>query len=186
MSKDRRKLLIRMIEGAAVGLVALDLALYFVAIQPLRNKSQDGLVKFDQERAEIRNEEARVKRLEWYKASMPATEKELNDFMGEQVQGQRKGFTRLARLLRATADDAGVELGPFTFKPEPVRDEPLELVSISLGVSGTFGNLMSFAHSLESVTSDFIVIQDFDFGPGEKETAGNLSLKLSAELYLTR
>ncbi|MGD0693589.1 MAG: GspMb/PilO family protein [Terriglobia bacterium] len=186
MSKDRRKNLIRMVERVAVGVIALDAVLYFVAVQPLRSKTQERLEQFNNERAEIRNEEARVRRLEWYEASVPTTEKELNDFLGAQVQARRKSFTRLAQLLRGIADRTGVELSNFTYKPDTGRDEPLERMNISVNVTGSFPGLMEFAHGLETTSSDFIVIHDFNFDARAKESGGgNVDLKLSADLYLT-
>jgi len=185
MASERRKRLIRLIESVALGLVALDIAVYLLVIQPLRASTQSALESFDRQRAEIRNEEGRVKRLEWYTAALPGTEKQLGTFMDKQVQNKRKGFTRLAKLLRELAGDSNIDLSGFTFKPESHREEPLERISISLEAQGSFGNLMSFAHALETTDSDFIVIQDFDFGEAGKDTPDSLNLKLSAELYLT-
>lgn len=185
MSKDRRKNLIRIVERVAVGVIALDAILYFVAVQPLRSKTQERLEQFNNERVEIRNEEARVRRLEWYEASVPTTEKELNDFLGAQVQARRKSFTRLARLLHDIAERSGVEVPPFTYKPDTGRDEPLDRISFSVDVTGSFPGLMEFAHGLETASSDFIVIHDFNFDARGKESGGNVDLKLSADLYLT-
>ena len=182
MSKDGRKNLIRIVESVAVALVVLDAAVFFAVIQPLRNMTQEAFARFDDERLQVRNAEARVKRLEWYQASVPSSEKELDDFMGKQVQPKRKSFTRLARLLRDIAEHSGVELSNFTFKPDTARDEPLDRMNISVSVAGSFPNLMDFAHGLETTTSDFIVIQDFEFAATE---GSNVGLKLVADLYLT-
>jgi len=182
MSKGGRKNLTRIVEGVAVALVVLDAVVYFAVVQPLRNMTQEAFARFDEERLQLRNAEARVKLLEWYQASVPSTEKELDDFMSKQVQPRRpKSFTRVARLLREIAEHAGVEY-TFTFKPDTVRDEPLDRINISVSVTGSFPSLMDFAHALETTTSDFIVIHDFDFAATE---GSSVDLKLAADLYVT-
>jgi Tfp pilus assembly protein PilO len=182
MAKDRRKHLIRIVELAALGLALVDAALYFAAVQPLRNMTQEASRRFEDERLQIRNEDARVKRLEWYEAAVPSSEKELGDFMRHQVLARRKSFTRLAKLLRGIAEHSGVELSNFTSRPVTERDEPLDRVNIQVNVTGPFPSLMNFAHGLETATGDFIVIHDFDFDSAED---AKLALKLSADLYLT-
>ena len=181
MSKDRRKHLIRFVEIAALGLALIDAALYFATIQPLRKMTQEASQRFEDARLQVRNEEARVKRLEWYEAAVPSSEKELGDFMDHQVQTRRKSFTRLDRLLRDLSEHSGVVLSNFTWKPEMARDEPLNRVIIQVNVTGPFSSLMNFGHGLETATGDFIVIHDFDFDSAE---GASLALKLSADLYL--
>ena len=184
MSRDRRKNLNRAFERVAVGLVALDAVVYFVVVQPLRNRTQSKFESIREARLGLRNEEARVKRLEWYKKALPATESDLDDFMGNEVHSRRKSYSRSSRLVRALAQDAGLELDPggVSLHPEALRDKPLDRMNVTISVKGPFKNLLSFAHALETTSDDFLIIRAFNFTSGESE---GMALQLSAELYLT-
>ena len=182
MNKNRKKKLIRIVERVAVGLVVLDAVLYFAAVQPLRNMAQERLERANEKRLEIRNDEVKVRRLEWYKGSVPGTEKEISDFMTQQVQSKRRYFTRATRVIEELANHSGVEVSGFSYKADSVRGEPLDRMNITMIVKGTFPGLMSFAHGLETTSSEFFVIHDFTFDTPE---GANIALRLSADLYLT-
>lgn len=184
MSRDHRKNMIRTFERVAVGLVALDAVLYFVVLQPLRTRAQSKFESINEARLTLRVEEARVKRLEWYKSALPATESDLEDFMSNEVQSKRKVYSRSTRLVRGLAEEAGLELAPgeISYRPDPSRAEPLGRMNLLIFVKGPFKSLLNFAYALETTSDDFLVIRDFRFDSGEGE---DMSLRLSADLYLT-
>jgi hypothetical protein len=185
MSRDRRKNLIRKFERVAVGLVALDAVLYFVVLKPLRTRAQSEFESINEVRLSLRNEEARVKRLEWYKNALPATESDLDDFMSNEVQSKQKVYSRSTRLVRGLAQEAGLELAlnGISSRMDPSRAAPLGRMNLMISVNGPFKSLLSFAHALETTSDDFLIIRDFRFDSGEGE---DMSLRLSADLYLTQ
>jgi len=185
MSIERRKKLIRIVERVAVGLLLLDALLYFIVIQPTRSMTQQQFERSNEARLRIQKEEKQLKRLEWYKESVPMTEKEVASFLADQVQSKRKSFTRATRLVRELADQSGLDIsGGISYRMDVTRDEPLDRMNITVLVKGPFNSLMNFAHGLETTSDDFFVIHDFNF---DSSTEGaKLALKLSADLYLTR
>ncbi len=185
MSRDRRRNITRIFERVAVGLVFLDVVLYFVVLQPIRNMAQAKFESANEARLRLKNEEARVRRLEWYKGAVPATEQDLEDFLSNEVQSKRKSFSRSTRLVRGLAQEAGLEIAAsgISYRMESLHDQPLDRMNIMVTVKGPFQSLVNFAHDLETTSDDFLVIRDFSFDSSEGE---NLSLRLSADLYLTR
>jgi len=184
MSRQRRKNLVRIFERIAVGLVALDAVLYFAVLQPLRMRAQSKFESINEARLNLRIEEARVKRLEWYKNALPATESDLDDFMSNEVQSKRKVYSRATRLVRGMAQEAGLELAPngIAYRMDPSHSAPLGLMELTISAKGPFKNLLSFAHALETTSDDFLIIRDFRFDSGEGE---DMTLRLSTDLYLT-
>jgi hypothetical protein len=183
MSMERRKRVIRIVERTALGIMLLDALLYFVVIQPTRSMTQQTFERSNQVRLRVLNEETQLKRLEWYKESVPMTEKEVESFLSDQVQSKRKSFTRATRLVRDLADQSGLDFsGGISYRMDAARDEPLDRMNITVLVKGPFNSLMNFAHGLETTSDDFFVIHDFSFDYAE---GGKLALKLSADLYLT-
>lgn len=182
MSRIDRKKLTRYLEGVALGLLFLDVALYFAVVRPLVNSAQEEFEQSEQARLQVQNEKARVSRLEWYKGALPGTAKDIQDFLTNDVKSRRKSFSRSTRLVRGLAEHSGLELTSIGYRLESLRDQPLDLMEISMTVKGPFPSLLNFAHSLETTSSDFIVIREFSFDSAEGK---DLSLRLSAELYLT-
>lgn len=182
MSNIRQNIVIRNIEMVAIGLVLLDVVLYFAVVRPLVNLAQGKFEQSEEARRHIRNEKETVSRLEWYKSALPGTEKDINNFLSNEVKSRRKSYSRSTRLVQGLAEHSGLKLTGISYRLESLRDQPLDLMNISMTVEGPFPSLLNFAHGLETTSSDFIVIREFAFESGEGK---DLSLRLTAELYLT-
>lgn len=184
MSMDRNKLLRRIIERVAVGLVVLDVVLYFAVLQPVRRMWQERAKRYNAVRLQVINEQARVNRLKWYTDALPSMQKDVDDFLANEVQSRKKSFSRTTRLVLGLADQTGVSLEPsaIAYHMEPHHDQLLDQMSISMVVSGPFKNLLEFAHELETSTDDFLVFRGFSF---ESKESGDLNLRLLTAFYLT-
>jgi hypothetical protein len=182
MSNDRRKNLTHILESAAIVLVLFDVALYVAVVRPMGNLAKDKFERSEQARLKIQNEKEKVSRLEWYKSALPGTKKDIDDFFSNEVKSRRKSFSRSTRMARGLAEHAGLKLTSISYHLESLRDQPLDLMDISMSVEGPFPSLLNFAHALETTSGDFIVLRDFNFDAAEGK---DLSLRLSAELYLT-
>ena len=181
MGKSRRKTLIRMVEGVAVGLVLLDAALYFALVRPLRSMRTAEEVRYSATRERVRELKLRAARLEKFQTSVPETEEQLSAFMRSHIPPRRQGFSRAARLVRRLTEQAGVELSGVAYKLDSAADDPLERLGIEVEVAGSFSSLLNFSHALETA-SDFMVVREFAFEPAE---GGGVTLRLGADLYLT-
>ncbi len=182
MSNFRRNNLTHNLERVAIGLALLDVVLYFAVVRPMVNLAKEKFERSEVARLQVQNERERVNRLEWYKSALPGTEKDINDFLSNEVRSRRKSFSRSTRLVRGLAEHSGLELTGISYHLESLRDQPLDLMDLSMTVKGPFPSLLNFAHGLETTSSDFIVIREFIFDSAEGK---DLSLRLSAELYLT-
>lgn len=180
MSRSRRKTVVRIVEGTALGLVVLDLALYFALVRPLRAMRTEEEASYAAARERVRDLKARAARLEKYQAAVPDAEGELADFLKEHLPARRQGFSRALRTVRELTEKSSLRLASVSYKLESAKDDPFERLAIQVDVEGAFPNLLGFAHALET-SSDLIVLRDFSFEPTEGRA---LALRLGAELYL--
>jgi len=180
MGKSRRKLLTRIVEAAAVGLVVLDLALYFALVRPLNNLRRTQEIQYAAGRERVREGKARVARLEKFRAGMPEAEAQLDAFLKEHVPKRRQGFSRAARLVRELSEDSKVRLTGISYQLTAPGDDPLARLGLEIEVEGTFSNLLDFTHALET-SGDFLAVRDFSFEPGESRA---IAMHVGAELYL--
>lgn len=182
MSRSRRKTVIRILEGVAVGLVLLDVALYFALVRPLRSMRSAEQARYAAARERVREQTLRAARLEKFQTVLPETEDQLSAFMQSHIPPRRQGFSRAARLVRRLTEQAGVQLSGMAYKLGSSADDPLERLGIEVEVEGPFASLLNFSHAVET-SSDFIVVREFAFEPTEGQ---GLALRLGADLYLKR
>lgn len=182
MSRGRRKTIILVVESVALGLVILDVALYFALVRPLRILRASEEANYGVTRDRVRDSRARIARLEKYQAAVPGAEEELASFLKDHISARRQGFSRAVRFVRESTDKAGLRLVGVSYKLDSSKGEPFERLAVQVEAEGSFSNLLDFAHALET-SSDLIVLRDFSFEPTE---ARNLTLRLEADLYLKR
>jgi hypothetical protein len=184
MSMSRQKVLTRIIERVAVGLVILDVVVYFAVLQPLQRMGQERAQRLDTIRLEIIHEEARVNKLKWYTDAVPSMRQDVDDFLSNEVQSKRKSFSRTTRLLLGLADQTGVSLPPsaISYQMDPQHGAVLDRMGLTVTVKGPFKNLLDFAHELETTTDDFLVFRAFNIDSGD---GPDLSLRLATDFYLT-
>lgn len=181
MAKSYRKILIRVVEGVALGLVALDALLYLAVLRPLQNRETKVWTQLAQARQRVQDLQARVVRLERFRANLPDAEKQLAAFESEHIPPRRQGFSRAARLLRRLSEQSNLDVSGVSYRLDAGHKEPLDRLGIELNVEGKFSDLMKFTHALETA-SDMIVIREFSFGLGE---ANRVGMRLTADVYLT-
>jgi len=179
--KSRRQIVIRMIEVAGLGLVALDVAAYLAVYRPLGSKIAVEQQHYSVEREKVREQQARIGRLEKFQAALPQTAEQLENFREHRTSPRRRGYSTAEHLLRKVADAAGVQPPSVTFRLYPAHDDPLERLGLEINTGGSYPGLLKFAHGLETA-NDFILIREFNLAAGEN---GMLSLRLGADFYLT-
>jgi Tfp pilus assembly protein PilO len=180
MSRGRRKTIVRVLEGTALGLVLLDLALYFALVRPLRTMRTEEEASYAAARDRVRDLKLRAARLERYQAAVPEAEGELTDFLKEHLPPRRQGFSRAMRMVRELTEKSSLHLASLSYKLDSSKDDPFERLAVQVDVEGSFSNLIAFSHELET-SSDLIVLRDFSFEPTESRV---LALRLGADLYL--
>ncbi len=180
MNRHRRKLLTRIAEAAALGLVVLNLALYFALVRPLKNMRAAAEDQFAATRDRMREGKARVARLEQYKVNVPESEAQMDDFLKKHVPGRRQGFSHAARMVRKLSENAKVKLTGVSYKLSGAGDDPLARLGLEFDVEGSFPDVLRFTHALET-SGDFLAVRAFSFTPGETRT---VAMHVGAELFL--
>jgi Tfp pilus assembly protein PilO len=180
MTRSRRKLITRIVEATALGLVVISLVLYFALVRPLGNMRQSEVNQHAAIRDQVREGKARVARLEHFKEGVPDAETQLGGFLKEHVPERRQGFSRAARMMRQLSEDSQVRLTGVSYKLSAPGDEPLARLGLEIEVEGTFPNLLEFTHALET-SGDFLALRDFSFDLGEGR---GIAMHVGAVLYL--
>jgi Tfp pilus assembly protein PilO len=162
-------------------LVALDLVVLFAIYQPLVNRVAEAQHRRDELWQKTRDQQVRVDLLKKYQTAMPQTGKGLEDFMTNRIPPRREAYSITAHLIHKVADAAHVKILSMSYHLESEHKDPLQRLAIELNVQGQYAGLLKFAHALETA-NDVILIRDFFIAPG---TAGDLSLHLGADIYLT-
>lgn len=181
MRKSRRQIINRIIEAAGIGLVALDIVVYFAVYRPLGIRLEAEERRHSELRQAIRNQNVRVDRLKKYEAALPQAGKGLGDFMANRIPPRREAFSTAAHLIHKTADAAGVKLSGSAYRLNLEHKDPLEQLEITINAQGSYPGLLKFSHGLETA-NDFLLVREFTFAPGDK---GDLGLRLSVDLYIT-
>jgi Tfp pilus assembly protein PilO len=170
-----------MIKVAGLGLVALDIVIYLAVYRPLGGKIAAEQQRYSRERERVRDQQARVSRLEEFQAALPQAGEQLKDFRDRRTSPRRRGFSTAAHLVRKVADAAGVQPPSVTYRLDAAHNDPLEPLGLEINTGGSYAGLLKFAHALETA-NDFILIREFNFVAAEN---GMLSLRLVADFYLT-
>lgn len=181
MRKSRRQIVNRVVEAIGLVLVAVDLLVFFVVYQPLGSEIATVQRRVEALRNTIRDQQVRVEVLNKFQESMPQTSKGLADFMTNRIPPRREGYSIADHLVHKVGDAAKVKIMGLAFRLDPDKADPLLRLGLEVTVQGTYLGLLKFAHALE--TSDNIILEREVFiAPG---TAGILSMRLGADIYLT-
>jgi hypothetical protein len=181
VQKKRRQFVERVVAAAGVGLVALDVVLYLAAFRPLASDIVAAQQQYTQTRAGARIQQARVNRLEKFKAALPQAGALFQEFSDHRTSPRRRAFSTAAELLRTSAQTSAVQPPSVTYKVDSKHHDPLKRVGLEITTEGSYEGLVKFAHALETA-NDFLLIRGFSLGIGDK---GTLSLRLFADLYVT-
>ncbi|HET7213952.1 MAG TPA: GspMb/PilO family protein [Terriglobia bacterium] len=181
MRRERRKKIIRFFEAAALAVVAIDLAVYFLAVRPLRDKATQAEDSYHQASMRLQLQKTQVARLEELQATLPAADDKLQDYLKEHVPPRQRVFSDAARLVRMLTQKSGVKLDNVSYKLNTEKGEPFDQLGLDVTVEGPFANLLKFAHSLET-SDDLILVRNFTFAAGQGNT---VNLRVGGVLYLT-
>jgi Tfp pilus assembly protein PilO len=176
---SRRRLVARVLERVAVGLVLLALGLWLGVVRPFDDKLRAEQQAYRNARQQKLATEAQLSRLE----NIPITDADadLKDFVSEHMPARRRSFSKAADLVLHWAQESGVQLSGVSYRLGEGKHEPLQSLGIEVNVQGPFPGVMGFAHAVET-SSDFLVLRSFNLEAGD---GGTLTLRMAANLYLT-
>jgi len=180
--KTRRQIVNRFFEATGIGLVALDLVVFFAVYRPLGDKVDAEARRHTELRQTVRNQQMRVDLLKKFESALPQAGKGLEDFTTNRAPLRREGFSTAAHLIHKVADASGVKVSTLAYRLDKEHHDPLERLALDINVQGPYPGLLKFSHALET-TNEFILVRDFNLTPGGEN--GALGLRLGADLYLT-
>lgn len=181
MRRERRKKIIRFFETAALTVVAIDLALYFLVVRPQRAKALQAEEAYHQASLRLQLQKANVARLEKFQAALPAADDKLKNYLKDHVPSRQRVYSDAAHLVRTLTQKTGVQLDNLSYKLSSEKGEPFDQLGLDVTVEGPFANLLNFAHSLET-TDDLILVRNFSFAAAQGNT---VNLRVGGVLYLT-
>jgi Tfp pilus assembly protein PilO len=181
MKRERRKKIVRLFEAAALAVVALDVAVYFLGIRPLRAKVSQAEQSYHQASLRLQLQKAQVARLEKFQAALPVANDKLSDYLKTHVPTREHVFSDAMHLVQALTLKSGVQLDNLSYKLGSEKGEPFDQLGLDVTVEGPFPNLLRFAHSLETA-DDLILVRNFSFSAGQGNT---VNLRVGGVLYLT-
>jgi len=183
MTMTRRKLVTRILEGLAVTLVLLDVAVYFAVLRPLQDHVRDEQSRHRQALATLAPVQKRVEKLQTYASKLPTADGQIGQFLEKHVPPRSRAYSTAYGLVAKLAEKSGVQLTAegYRLESEHKNPNPLQWLRVEVGAEGGFNNLMDFAYQLES-GDEFLLIRNVAFDMGDK---GQLSLRLAADLYVT-
>lgn len=181
MRKSQRQIVNRIVEATGLGLVALDLVVFFAIYRPMGNRVAMAERHHAELRQTIRDQQVRVEVLKRFQEALPQTGKGLEDFMSNRLPPRREAYSITDHLIHEGADAAKVKVMGMAFHLDPERNGPLKQLGFEINVQGPYSGVMKFWHALETA-KDVILVRDFAISPGDN---GALDLRLSADLYLT-
>ncbi|MEJ2007150.1 MAG: GspMb/PilO family protein [Acidobacteriota bacterium] len=181
MRRDRRKKTIRIFEVAAIGVVLLDVAVYLLAVLPLKREVDRGETSYHRVLLRLQQRQQNVVRLENFQKALPAADDHLKAFIRDHVPPRRLVFSDAARLVRVLTQQSGVQLDSVSYKLSSEKGEPLDRLGLDITVEGPFPSLLKFAHSLETA-DDLILVRNFTFAARQ---SGSVTLRVGGVLFLT-
>ena len=181
MRRERRKKIIRLFETAALTVVAIDLAVYFLVVRPQRAKALQAEDSYHQASQRLQLQKTSVARLEKVQAALPAAHDKLKDYLKDHVPSRDRVFSHALHLVSVLTHKSGVQLDNLSYKLNSEKGEPFDQLGLDVSVEGPFANLLNFAHSLET-TDDLILVRNFSFSAGQGST---VNLRVGGVLYLT-
>jgi Tfp pilus assembly protein PilO len=183
VKKSRSQIVNRIFEAIGIGLVAIDLLVFFALYRPLGSKMDAAEHRHEELRQTIRNQQVRVEILKKYDAAFPRVGKGLQDFASNRTPSRREAYSTAAHLIHKIADAAGVKVVSTGYRLQTAQhNDPLEPLQLDISLEGSYGGLLKFSHALETA-NDFILVREFNFSPGSDNQG--LGLRLGADFYVT-
>lgn len=180
MKREQRKKLIRLFETAALAVVVLDVAVYFLAVRPLSAKAAQAENAYQQASLRLKLQKANVARLQKFQAALPVANDKLKDYLKDHVPSRDRVYSDAMHLVQVLSRKSGVQLDNLSYKLSSEKGQPLDQLGLDVTVEGQFANLLRFAHSLET-SEDLILVRNFSFSSGE---GGKVNLRVGGILYL--
>ncbi|MFZ0963634.1 MAG: hypothetical protein WAO35_22450 [Terriglobia bacterium] len=168
-------------EAIGLGVVALDLVVFFAVYRPLGDEAAAEARRHEELRQTVHHEQARVELLQKFGDALPQAGKGLEDFTANRVPPRREAFSTAAHLVHRVADASGVKVTTLGYHLDTEHHDPLERLQLDINAQGSYTGLLKFSRALETA-NDFVLVRDFNFTPGDN---GALSLHLGADVYVT-
>lgn len=162
-------------------LLAADGVIYLVLLRPQRSPARteiDAVADLEHRVAQAVQEVQRLRRIT---QELPATRKQLDDFLAQRFLSQDTGFSVVVDELESAAADSGVRPGRASFRSYPIREYPeVVRMEITTTVEGGYVSLLRFLEHLERSANFYLLDR---LGLVSTATSGTLKLDLTIQTY---
>lgn len=180
MSEDPRPLWRRRLLAPALVLAGLNAAVLSAYTLPRIWQARSVASRRQTLGAEVERERARLRALTDKAAAIRDNERDAERLLKELVGSKADTLLPLLRRIEATASELGLETARATYKPENLTGVPLVRFVITLPVSGTYRELVSFLDRLERLPQ-FVTVDKLGIrGQQGGQELTDLDLTLSA------
>jgi len=162
-------------------LLIADVVIYLVIVRPQRPRARSEVAAVAALEAQVARTREEVQRLRRIVRELPATRKQLDDFLVQRFPSEEAGYSVVVAELESAATDSGVRPGRANFRSYVVREHP-ELVrkEITTTVEGGYVNLLRFLEHLERSVNFYLLDR---LGLVSTATSGTLKLDLTIQTY---
>lgn len=162
--------------------LAINLVVLLAVVLPMRRTAASGTTQAAESAAALQAALADLRNAEDTRDGQSQASKDLDRFYGEMLPVSFAAARRITQLkLPQMARAHDVAFGRGTTRQEPLRDSPLERLTISCSLSGDWDDIRELIHEIET-GPDFLVIDNVRLSEGESATAP-LALELELSTY---
>lgn len=180
MSGDPRPFWRRRLLVPALALAGLNAAALTVYTVPRVWQARSVASRRQTLQAEVERERVRLDGLKAKAAAIRANERDAERFFKDLVGSKDETLLPLLRRIEKTAAELGLETARVTYKPDDLMGAPLVQLVITLPVSGTYPELVSFLDRLERLPQ-FVTVDKLGIrGAPDGQGLSDLDLTLSA------
>lgn len=161
-----------------IGLIFLNVPLYFLFVQPEVEADASESAKIDQARLQIRQRISSIKTLKELESKLAASRQNYNEFTRHYLFSRDNASSELIRELTQICTQAGLLRNRAAYRPDNEPQFGMQRVSITLPIEGSYANVRKFLNILES-RPKFIIVESMTL---ESENEGTGLIRMSMNL----
>jgi Tfp pilus assembly protein PilO len=169
----------QIIYALLVGLIFLNVPLYFLFVQPEVEADASESAKIDQARLQIRKRISSIKSLKELESKIADSHQNYNEFTRRYLFSRDNASSELIRELTHICTEAGLLKNRASYRPDHEPQFGMQRVSISLPIEGNYTNVRKFVNILESrpkfIIVDSMTLESENEGTGLIRMIMNLS-----------
>ena len=159
-----------------VGLIFLNLPIYFLLVRPEIQADQSEKARDDSARLELRKRATVIGFLKGMESKMAESQKSYTKFTQDYLFSRDRGSSELLRELDELCAQAGLSRNRSSFKHDEEAQFGMRRVSMTLPIEGSYASIRTFLNLLES-RPKFIIVDSMALD-SEREGTGLIRMEM--------